>query len=162
MRREGYELALGKPAGDHEGDRRVKKKSPSRRCLVDVAEAFQGVVVEKLGIRKGLMTHMVNHGSGRVRLEFRLPSRGLIGIRSELLADTRGTAVLNTLFDGYDDWQGSVPKRLTARSSPTGGPSRPPTRSTTSRIAASSSSGRASKCTTAWSWARTPDPPTST
>jgi GTP-binding protein len=56
---------------------------------------------------------MVNHGSGRVRLQFRVPSRGLIGIRSEILADTRGTAVLNALFDGYDDWQGSVPKRLT-------------------------------------------------
>ncbi len=112
MRREGYELALGNPqvlTREIDG----KKKEPFEILLVDVAEAFQGVVVEKLGIRKGLMTHMVNHGSGRVRLEFRLPSRGLIGIRSELLADTRGTAVLNTLFDGYDDWQGAVPKRLT-------------------------------------------------
>jgi GTP-binding protein len=112
MRREGYELALGNPqvlTREIDG----KKKEPFEILLVDVAEAFQGVVVEKLGIRKGLLTHMVNHGSGRVRLEFRLPSRGLIGIRSELLADTRGTAVLNTLFDGYDDWQGAVPKRLT-------------------------------------------------
>ncbi len=112
MRREGYELALGNPevlTREVDG----KKQEPFEILLVDVAEPFQGVVVEKLGIRKGLMTHMVNHGSGRVRLEFRLPSRGLIGIRSELLADTRGTAVLNTLFDGYDDWQGAVPKRLT-------------------------------------------------
>lgn len=111
MRREGYELALGNP---EVLTREVggKKKEPFEILLVDVAETFQGVVVEKLGIRKGVMTHMVNHGSGRVRLEFRLPSRGLIGIRSELLADTRGTAVLNTLFDGYDDWQGAVPKRL--------------------------------------------------
>ena len=112
MRREGYELALGNPevlTRELDG----KKQEPFEILLVDVAEPFQGVVVEKLGIRKGLMTHMVNHGSGRVRLEFRLPSRGLIGIRSELLADTRGTAVLNTLFDGYDDWQGAVPKRLT-------------------------------------------------
>jgi GTP-binding protein len=112
MRREGYELALGNPEvliREVDG----KKQEPFEILLVDVAEPYQGVVVEKLGIRKGLMTHMVNHGSGRVRLEFRLPSRGLIGIRSELLADTRGTAVLNTLFDGYDDWQGSVPKRLT-------------------------------------------------
>ena len=112
MRREGYELALGNPevlTREVDG----KKQEPFEILLVDVAEPYQGVVVEKLGIRKGLMTHMVNHGSGRVRLEFRLPSRGLIGIRSELLADTRGTAVLNTLFDGYDDWQGAVPKRLT-------------------------------------------------
>ncbi len=112
MRREGYELALGNPEvlmREVDG----KKQEPFEILLVDVAEPFQGVVVEKLGIRKGLMTHMVNHGSGRVRLEFRVPSQGLIGIRSELLADTRGTAVLNTLFDGYDDWQGAVPKRLT-------------------------------------------------
>ena len=112
MRREGYELALGNPeVVTREVD--GKKQEPFEILLVDVAEPFQGVVVEKLGIRKGLMTHMVNHGSGRVRLEFRVPSQGLIGIRSELLADTRGTAVLNTLFDGYDDWQGAVPKRLT-------------------------------------------------
>ena len=112
MRREGYELSLANPEvlTKEVGG---KKKEPFEILLVDVAEAYQGVVVEKLGIRKGQMTHMVNHGSGRVRLEFRLPSRGLIGIRSELLADTRGTAVLNTLFDGYDDWQGPVPKRLT-------------------------------------------------
>ena len=112
MRREGYELALGNPeVVTREVD--GKKQEPFEILLVDVAEPFQGVVVEKLGIRKGLMTHMVNHGSGHVRLEFRVPSQGLIGIRSELLADTRGTAVLNTLFDGYDDWQGAVPKRLT-------------------------------------------------
>ncbi len=112
MRREGYELALANPevlTREVDG----QKKEPFEILLVDVAEPYQGVVVEKLGIRKGQMTHMVNNGSGRVRLEFRLPSRGLIGIRSELLADTRGTAVLNTLFDGYDDWQGNVPKRLT-------------------------------------------------
>ena len=112
MRREGYELTLANPEVIIKEINGVKKE-PFEILLVDVAEAYQGVVVEKLGIRRGQMTHMVNHGSGRVRLEFRLPSRGLIGIRSELLADTRGTAVLNTLFDGYDDWQGSVPKRLT-------------------------------------------------
>ena len=112
MRREGYELTLANPEVITKEIDGVKKE-PFEILLVDVAEAYQGVVVEKLGIRRGQMTHMINHGSGRVRLEFRLPSRGLIGIRSELLADTRGTAVLNTLFDGYDDWQGSVPKRLT-------------------------------------------------
>jgi GTP-binding protein len=111
MRREGYELSLSNPEViTKEIDGRTKE--PFEILLVDVAEPFQGVVVEKLGIRKGQMTHMVNNGSGRVRLEFRVSSRGLIGIRSELLADTRGTAVLNTLFDGYDDWQGSISKRL--------------------------------------------------
>ncbi len=112
MRREGYELSLSNPeviTKVVEG----KRKEPFEILLVDVAEPYQGAVVEKLGIRKGQLTHMVNHGSGRVRLEFRLPSRGLIGIRSELLTDTRGTAVMNALFDGYDDWQGEVPKRLT-------------------------------------------------
>jgi GTP-binding protein len=112
MRRESYELALSNPEVIVKEEGGVKKE-PFEILLVDVAEPFQGVVVEKLGIRKGVLTHMVNHGSGRVRLQFRVPSRGLIGIRSELLADTRGTAVINALFDGYDDWQGSVPKRLT-------------------------------------------------
>ena len=111
MRREGYELALSNPEVITK-ESNGQKKEPFEILLVDVAEPFQGVVVEKLGIRKGQLTHMVNNGSGRVRLKFRVPSRGLIGIRSELLADTRGTAVLNTLFDGYDDWQGSIPRRL--------------------------------------------------
>lgn len=112
MRREGYELSLSNPeviTKEVDG----KRKEPFEILLVDVAEPYQGAVVEKLGIRKGQLTHMVNHGSGRVRLEFRLPSRGLIGIRSELLTDTRGTAVLNALFDDYDDWQGEFPRRLT-------------------------------------------------
>jgi GTP-binding protein len=112
MRREGYELALSNPEVIVKEVGGVKKE-PFEILLVDVAETFQGVVVEKLGIRKGVLTHMVNHGSGRVRLQFRVPSRGLIGIRSEILADTRGTAVMNALFDGFDDWQGNVPKRLT-------------------------------------------------
>ncbi|HLE19630.1 MAG TPA: translational GTPase TypA, partial [Vicinamibacteria bacterium] len=112
MRREGYELSLSNPEVIIKEINGVKKE-PFEMFWVDVAEPYQGVVVEKLGIRKGQLTHMVNHGSGRVRLQFRIPSRGLIGIRSELLADTRGTAVMNAIFDGYDDWQGSVPKRLT-------------------------------------------------
>ena len=111
MRREGYELSLSNPEVITKEVNGVKKE-PFEMFWVDVAEPYQGVVVEKLGIRKGQLVHMVNHGSGRVRLQFRIPSRGLIGIRSELLADTRGTAVMNTMFDGYDDWQGNVPKRL--------------------------------------------------
>jgi GTP-binding protein len=112
MRREGYELSLSNPEVITKEVNGVKKE-PFEMFWVDVAEPYQGVVVEKLGIRKGQLTHMINHGSGRVRLQFRIPSRGLIGIRSELLADTRGTAVMNAMFDGYDDWQGAVPKRLT-------------------------------------------------
>ena len=111
MRREGYDLSLSNPEVITKEVNGVKKE-PFEMFWVDVAEPYQGVVVEKLGIRKGQLVHMVNHGSGRVRLQFRIPSRGLIGIRSELLADTRGTAVMNTMFDGYDDWQGNVPKRL--------------------------------------------------
>jgi hypothetical protein len=80
---------------------------------VDIPEAFIGVVIEKLGARKGQMLKMHNHGSGRVRLEFTIPSRGMIGLRSELLTDTRGTVILNSLFDGYTQWLGEIPHRMT-------------------------------------------------
>jgi GTP-binding protein len=70
-------------------------------------------VTQKIGTRKGRMTNMVNHGTGRVRLEFRIPSRGLIGFRSQFLTDTRGTGLLNHLFDGYEPWQGEIPHRTT-------------------------------------------------
>jgi len=66
-----------------------------------------------MGQRKGKMTKMINHGSGRVRLEFHVPSRGLIGLRSEMLTDTKGTAIMNSLFHGYIDWQGDIPSRPT-------------------------------------------------
>jgi GTP-binding protein len=74
-------------------------------------EEFIGVVIEKLGARKGKMRKMVNHGSGRVRMEFSVPSRGLIGLRSEMLTETKGTIVMNSLFDGYIEWQGDIPHR---------------------------------------------------
>jgi GTP-binding protein len=80
---------------------------------VDIQEEFVGVVMEKLGMRKGTVTNMHNHGFGRVRIEFSVPSRGLIGLRSELLTDTRGTIVMNSLFDGYTEWQGEIPHRMT-------------------------------------------------
>ena len=86
---------------------------PQELLLVDCPEQFIGVVIEQLGKRKGQMTKMVNHGSGRVRIEFKIPSRGLIGLRSDLLTDTRGTAVLNSLFHGYIPWQGEIPTRPT-------------------------------------------------
>src|SRR5262245_64214144 len=81
--------------------------------IIDCPETFLGVVIEKLGSRKGKMVKMVNHGSGRVRLEFHVPTRGLIGLRSEILTDTRGTAIMNSLFHGYIEWQGDIPMRPT-------------------------------------------------
>jgi GTP-binding protein len=112
MRREGYELAVGKPeiltkTIDH------KLSEPVELLVIDCPEAFIGVVIEKLGQRKGKMEKMINHGSGRVRLEFHVPSRGLIGLRSEMLTDTRGTAIMNSLFHGYIEWQGDIPTRPT-------------------------------------------------
>ena len=112
MRREGFELMVGKPeiltkqidGALHE---------PLEHLTVDCPENFMGVVIEQLGSRKAKMSKMVNHGSGRVRLEFEIPSRGLIGLRSQLLTDTKGTAILNSLFAGYILWQGDIPERPT-------------------------------------------------
>ena len=112
MRREGYELAVGKP---EIVTKRVDGKlmEPVERLTVDVPEEFVGVVMEQLGTRKSEVVNMHNHGYGRVRIEFRVPSRGLIGLRSQLLTDTRGTIVMNSLFDGYMEWQGEIPHRPT-------------------------------------------------
>jgi GTP-binding protein len=78
-----------------------------------VAEEFQGVVIAAIGQRRGTMTRMINHGSGRVRLEFRIPARGLIGFRSMFLTDTKGTGIMNHLFAGWEPWHGPIPSRLT-------------------------------------------------
>ena len=80
---------------------------------LDLPEAYMGVVLEKMAMRKGKMTKMVNHGSGRVRLEFHVPTRGLIGIRTEIMTDTRGTAVMNALLEGWVEWQGEIARRST-------------------------------------------------
>ena len=112
MRREGYELAVAKPEIVTK-QRDGKLMEPVERLTIDIPEEFIGVVIEKLGARKGTMDKMHNHGYGRVRLEFRVPSRGLIGLRSELLTDTRGTIVMNSLFDGYTEWLGEIPHRPT-------------------------------------------------
>jgi GTP-binding protein len=112
MRREGFELMVGKPqilTKTIDG----KIHEPQELLVIDCPEAFVGVVIEKLGTRKGKMAKMVNNGSGRVRLEFLIPSRGLIGLRSEMLTDTRGTAIMNSLFDGWVEWQGEIPTRPT-------------------------------------------------
>ena len=112
MRREGYELMVGKPEII---TKRVDGKlmEPVEKLTVDVPEEFVGVVMEQLGTRKAEVVNMHNHGYGRVRMEFRVPSRGLIGLRSQLLTDTRGTIVMNSLFDGYIEWQGDIPHRPT-------------------------------------------------
>ncbi len=112
MRREGFELGVGKP------EILTKKTNgavmePLELLVIDCPEAFVGTVMEKMGLRKGKMEKMVNHGSGRVRSEFMIPSRGLIGLRSEMLTDTRGTAIMNSLFSGYIEWQGDIPSRPT-------------------------------------------------
>ncbi|MCC6368959.1 MAG: translational GTPase TypA [Bryobacterales bacterium] len=112
MRREGYELMVGKPeilTKTLDG----KVQEPLEQLTVDCPEQFVGTVMEKMGTRKGKMTKMINHGSGRVRLEFHVPSRGLIGLRSEMLTDTKGTAIMNSLFAGYIEWQGEIPMRPT-------------------------------------------------
>jgi len=81
--------------------------------VIDVPEEYVGVVAQKVGMRRGKMQKMQNNGYGRVRLEFRLPARGLIGFRSQFLTDTRGTGLLNHLFDGYEPWHGPISKRQT-------------------------------------------------
>jgi GTP-binding protein len=114
MRREGYELMVGKPEIVTKRDKETGKlMEPVEHLTIDVPEGFVGVIMEQLGSRKAEVTNMHNHGYGRVRIEFRVPSRGLIGLRSQLLTDTRGTIVMNSLFDGYTEWQGEITHRLT-------------------------------------------------
>jgi GTP-binding protein len=112
MRREGFELMVGRPeivTKDVDG----VQMEPVELLTIDVPDAYTGVVIEKLGPRKGEMIKMRNHGSGRVRMEFRVPSRGVIGLRGEMLTDTRGTIVMNSIFDGYMPYQGAIPQRPT-------------------------------------------------
>jgi GTP-binding protein len=112
MRREGFELSVSRPeivTREIDGHRH----EPMEIVQVDCPEEYVGVVTQKLGIRRGVMTEMHNPGHGRVRTSFRVPSRGLIGFRSEFLTDTRGTGILNHLFDGWEPWQGPIPGRAT-------------------------------------------------
>jgi GTP-binding protein len=113
MRREGYELMAGKPEIVTRRSKDGKLMEPVERLTVDIPEEFVGVVMEQLGVRKSEVVNMHNHGYGRVRIEFKVPSRGLIGLRSQLLTDTRGTIVMHSLFDGYTEWQGEIPHRPT-------------------------------------------------
>jgi len=112
MRREGYEFSVGRPEViyRHENNHRLE---PIERLLIDCEERFMGVVTEKLSVRKARMTHLINSGKGRVRIEFSVPVRSLIGYRDEFLTDTRGTGIMHTLFDGYESFRGEYPSRFT-------------------------------------------------
>ena len=112
MRREGYEIQVSQP---EIVTRQVggRTEEPVEELVIDVAEDYQGVVIAQLGTRRATMTKMVNHGSGRIRLEFRIPTRGLIGFRSQFLTDTRGTGIMNNLFAGWESWHGPIEGRPT-------------------------------------------------
>ena len=112
MRREGYELAVSMPETITKEIDGVLNE-PMEHLVIDVPEEFIGVVTQQIGMRKGKMQKMQNNGHGRVRLEYRIPSRGLIGFRSQFLSDTKGTGLLNHLFDGYEPWHGPMSKRQT-------------------------------------------------
>ena len=112
MRREGYEIQVSRPdivTKEINGQR----MEPIEDLVIDVPEDYQGVVIAQIGTRRGTMTKMVNNGSGRVRLEFRIPTRGLIGFRSQFMTDTRGTGIINHLFAGWEPWHGAIPARGT-------------------------------------------------
>ncbi|HEX6850431.1 MAG TPA: EF-Tu/IF-2/RF-3 family GTPase, partial [Candidatus Polarisedimenticolaceae bacterium] len=112
MRREGYEMSVGRPeivTKQIDGEAR----EPMELLVIDCPEVFIGVVNQKVGSRKGRLMKMINHGTGRVRMEFHIPSRGLLGFRTEFLSDTKGTGIMNHLFEGYIPLQGEIPHRQT-------------------------------------------------
>ena len=112
MRREGFELMVGKPeivVRTENG----KKLEPLERLVIDIPENYIGIILETLGARRGEMLKMSNHNSGRVRMDFKIPSRGLIGLRSQLLTDTRGTALIHSIFDGWTEYTGEMALRPT-------------------------------------------------
>lgn len=112
MRREGFELTVGRPEVIfHEEN--GKRLEPIEEIFIDCEEQFLGIVSEKLSFRKGKMANLVNHGSGRVRVQFHVPTRGMIGYRSEFLTDTRGTGILNSYLLGYEPFRGEFPTRMT-------------------------------------------------
>jgi GTP-binding protein len=112
MRREGFELMVGRPQVIYK-QKSGKTLEPIEHLFIDCDENFIGAVSEKLSRRKGRMVNLVNHGSGRVRMEFTIPSRSLIGYRNEFLTDTKGTGIMNSYLKGYEEYRGSFPLRLT-------------------------------------------------
>ena len=112
MRREGFELQVSRPdIVTKEIDGKIVE--PVEELVIDVPEGHQGIVIAQVGERRGTMTKMVNNGSGRVRLEFRIPARGLIGFRSQFMTDTRGTGIMNHIFSSWEPWHGAIPARPT-------------------------------------------------
>jgi GTP-binding protein len=112
MRREGFELQVSRPEIVVKEINGVRME-PVEDLVIDVAEDYQGVVISGCGTRRGIMTNLVNHGSGRVRMEFRIPARGLIGFRSQFLTETKGTGIMNHIFAGWEPWHGPIPSRET-------------------------------------------------
>lgn len=112
MRREGFEFCVGRPEVILKTVDGVIQE-PIERLFIDCEETFMGVVTEKLSVRKGKMMNLVNTGTGRVRIEFSIPSRALIGYRDEFLTDTRGTGIMNSYFLGYEPYRGDFPSRFT-------------------------------------------------
>src|SRR5437899_5145334 len=114
MRREGFELTVGKPqVVTREIDGKVHE--PVERLAIDAPEEYIGVITQLLALRKGTLEQLVNHGTGWVRMEYRVPARGLIGFRTEFLTETRGTGILHHVFDGYEPWHGELRSRPTGR-----------------------------------------------
>ncbi|HPU64164.1 MAG TPA: translational GTPase TypA, partial [Mobilitalea sp.] len=113
MRREGYEFSVSKPEVLFKEDEKGNRLEPMERALIDVPDEYTGIVIEKLGQRKGELINMRPTGTGNTRLEFSIPSRGLIGYRGEFLTDTKGTGIMNTIFDGYGPYKGDIQYRKT-------------------------------------------------
>lgn len=111
MRREGYEFAVSKAEVLYKTDERGKKLEPMELVYVDVPEEFSGTVIQKLSLRKGELQGMSVASSGYTRLEFCIPSRGLIGYRGEFMTDTKGNGIMNTMFDGYAPYKGDIQYR---------------------------------------------------
>ncbi len=112
MRREGYEISVGRPQVIYKY-KENKKLEPIEHLFIDCEETFVGIVTDKISQRKGRMINLVNHGMGRARIEFTIPSRGLIGYRNEFLTDTKGTGIMNSYLQGYEEYRGDFPVRLT-------------------------------------------------
>jgi GTP-binding protein len=112
MRREGFEFCVGRPEVIYKNEN-GQRLEPMENLFIDCSETFLGVVTEKLSVRKGRMVNLVNNGSGRVRMEFSVPARALIGYRDEFLTDTKGTGIMNSSFAGYDTYRGDFPTRHT-------------------------------------------------
>ena len=158
MRREGYEFAVSKPEVLYKTDERGKKLEPMEIAYVDVPEEFSGTIIQKLSERKGELQGMSTASDGTVRLEFSIPSRGLIGFRNEFLTSTKGTGILNTMFDGYAPYKGDFPYRKQGSLIAFEAGETVPTVFSLLRSVVLSLSDLARRCTAVWSSDRTERP----